>query len=264
MDRLGVTSVEPEDDIEALAAAAVFCRVAGEMAVPYPVTAALVRVDPDDDAVALVDPRDPLVDHGDVHDRWRVVAFNGDSWRGTPVRTSTGGSRMGRFVVPVRLGEPLLRVRRTVVALCLVFDAWRVLGTLSAALNLTKQHVGEREQFGAPLSRLQAVQFAVADAIVSVDGFEELAKYTLWRLATSPADSLVDALALRVVADNAARLVLRISHQLHGATGFCDEYNLSVLSLHAQPLLRLPCDSESTLAAFEQAVGHDGFASLFG
>ena len=54
------------------------------------------------------------------------------------------------------------------------------------------------------------------------------------------ADALADALALRLAAIEAADTVFRISHQLHGAMGFCDESTLSWISRYSQPLRRLP------------------------
>jgi hypothetical protein len=58
--------------------------------------------------------------------------------------------------------------------------------------------------------------------------------------------------------------VLRTSHQLHGAVGFCDEHDLSVLTRHAQPLLRLPFGLEATTERLIGATAALGFESLFG
>ena len=44
-----------------------------------------------------------------------------------------------------------------------------------------------------------------------------------------------DALALRMSAIEAAEIVFRVCHQLHGAVGFCDETTLSWLSRYSQP-----------------------------
>ena len=61
-------------------------------------------------------------------------------------------------------------------------------------------------------------------------------------------------LALRVHAIDIARAVLRTCQQLHGAAGVCDEYDISVLTRHIQPALRLPFGAERTAA--ELADGH--------
>ena len=55
-----------------------------------------------------------------------------------------------------------------------------------------------------------------------------------------------DALALRLAALEAAEVVFRVAHQLHGAIGFCDETPLSWLSRYSQPLRRLPLGLSAT------------------
>ena len=67
-----------------------------------------------------------------------------------------------------------------------------------------------------------------------------LAKYALWSVGTGRPEALDDALALRLAALEAAEVVFRVTHQLHGAIGFCDETTLSWLSRYSQPLRRLP------------------------
>jgi alkylation response protein AidB-like acyl-CoA dehydrogenase len=145
----------------------------------------------------------------------------------------------------------------------LTLTAWQTLGTLERALELAVEHVNTRHQFGGPLARFQAVQFQIADATVAVQSLRELAHFTLWRLWVAPLDRLVDALALRAHALESAHAVLRTCHQLHGAIGFCDEHDLSILSRHAQPLLRLSAGLEATTEQLMAAIDHTGFDSLF-
>ena len=63
---------------------------------------------------------------------------------------------------------------------------------------------------------------------------------------TARPDALADALALRMAAIEAAEVVFRVCHQLHGAVGFCDETTLSWLSRYSQPLRRLPLGLSAT------------------
>ena len=94
-------------------------------------------------------------------------------------------------------------------------------------------------------------------------GLEELAKYALWSVATGRPDAVEDALALRLAAIEAAEVVFRITHQLHGAIGFCDETTLSWLSRASQPLRRLPLGLSATRAALTARLGRRGLAGLF-
>jgi hypothetical protein len=132
-------------------------------------------------------------------------------------------------------------------ALGLVLRSWVLLGMLDRAIHLTVGYVKERQQFGQPLSGFQGVQFQLTEAEVERVGVEELAKHALWSGAEA------DALALRLAAIEAAEVVFRVGHQLHGAIGFCDETELSRLSRASQPLRRSPMGRSATLAALLRA-----------
>ena len=58
-------------------------------------------------------------------------------------------------------------------------------------------------------------------------------------------------------------VVFRITHQLHGAIGFCDETALSWLSRAGQPLRRLPLGPSATRAALTERLGRRGLSGLF-
>src|SRR5699024_8351415 len=121
-----------------------------------------------------------------------------------------------------------------------------------------------RVQFDKPLAAFQGVRFAVADASVAVRGLDELAKYTICRAEATPAPvRSADALVLRLKAVDTARQVLRTSHQLLGALGFCDESDISVLDRHTQPLIRLPLGGEGLALRLAPAVRDDHLETLF-
>ncbi|MGH9301398.1 MAG: acyl-CoA dehydrogenase family protein, partial [Acidimicrobiales bacterium] len=149
------------------------------------------------------------------------------------------------------------------VLLHLTLTAWQVLGTLERAVELAVGHVKDRVQFNKPLSAFQAVQFQLADASVAVTGLRQLCQFTLWRVATDPHAAIADALAVRLAALDSARTVLRTTQQLFGASGLCDEYDISILVRHVQPALRLPWGADHTAEHLARAVRQVGFDSLF-
>ena len=262
---LGIDEIDARDDADTLAAAAALCEAAGRVALPYPVPGVLLR-DGDGLPFAVVPDDRCRVDHGDLFDWWRVATLDG---RGRVALPHGGvfGSRLGPFVADLdpeggRAASADVAVL-TDVSLHLTLTAWQVLGTADRAVELAVEHVTSRIQFGKPLSAFQAVQFQLADAAVAVAGLRELAQFTLWRLAVAPGDTMVDALALRVHALDVARSVLRTCQQLHGAAGVCDEYDISVLTRHVQPALRLPCSAERAAAELATAIRRDGFEGLF-
>jgi Acyl-CoA dehydrogenase, C-terminal domain len=261
LDLLGALDLRVADDLDTALAGGELCRVAGRCALPYPVIAVLASGIHDRLPAALVDAVVPRADHGDLFPHWRLAAIDGAVWEGRPegppLRTELGAFVVDMVASTTDDPEPVD------VPMLLTLTAWQTLGTLERALELAVEHVNTRHQFGGPLARFQAVQFQIADATVAVQSLRELAHFTLWRLWVAPRDRLVDALALRAQALESAHAVLRTSHQLHGAIGFCDEHDLSILSRHAQPLLRLSAGLEATTEQLMAAVDHTGFDSLF-
>lgn len=263
---LGIDDLDPRRDAHSLAAGAALCEAAGRVALPYPVPAALLR-DTAGRPFAAVPVDRALVDHGDLFDEWRVAPLQGRastaSAQGAPL-----ASRLGPFVADLTRAadtavDTAVADMSTEIALHLALTAWQVLGTVDRAVELAVEHVTGRIQFGKPLAAFQAVQFQLADAAVAVAGLRELALFTLWRLAVTPDDSLTDVLALRLHALDVARPVLRTCQQLHGAAGVCDEYDISVLTRHVQPALRLPMSAERTATELATAIQRNGFEGLF-
>ena len=91
-------------------------------------------------------------------------------------------------------------------------------GLAESAVGQAVDYVISREQFGAPLAALPAVQAKLADAALTRDGLLLVA----WSLATPDADA-TEVLAW---AGGACREVTAIAQQAHGAIGFALESNL--------------------------------------
>jgi alkylation response protein AidB-like acyl-CoA dehydrogenase len=173
---------------------------------------------------------------------------------------------LGPFVVDLERegdGQQLTHESGIDVRYWLVLTSYSILGAADRAVELASEHVSNRIQFGKPIATFQAVQFMLADAAVAVAGLRELANFTLWRTAIVPEEAGPDALALRVHAIDVARSVLRTCQQLHGAAGVCDEYDISVISRHIQPALRLPFGAERSAALLADAIDTQGFVGLF-
>jgi hypothetical protein len=257
---LGANDLDVRADLDQFLAGAALCRVAGAVALPWPLVEELMAVD--GDRLALIDPAAARVDHGDLSGGWLGCTLDGEAYRlvaGAPRR-----AKLGPFVVPAQLGSQAAPVSGSEIARHLTLGAWRILGSLEAAVGQVVDHVKARTQFGQPLAEFQAVRFAVADAIVALRGLDELAKYTAWRLYAVPdARAAADATALRLHSVDAAVRVLRTCHQMLGAVGFCDEHDVSVFDRHLQPLLRLPVSAEALALRLVPAVRSGDFETLF-
>lgn len=247
---LGAWDLEVRSDPDGLEAGAALCRSAGYWALPYPVAERLA-------GVLVVAGNAPKAVIGGLDDDWTAVTLDGD--RSRVVRQTPTGPA---FVAVLELAA-LDTMAAADVALGLVLPCWTLLGMLDRALELTVSHVQLRRQFGRPLSAFQGVQFQLTDAEVERSGVDILAKQALWSIATGRGDALDDALALRLAAIDAAEIVFRVCHQLHGATGFCDETTLSWLSRHSQPLRRLPTGRSATQHHLTDRLGRRGLTGLF-
>ncbi len=240
---LGTWDLNACSDADELEAAAALCRSAGYWALPYPVAEILSRPgDLEVDGLSVVADVNPAAPVAGLDGRWAAVTVAGS--RGAVVGHGPAGPG---FVAPLELSAVDDR-GATDVALALVLPCWTLLGMLDRAMELTVAHVTMRKQFGSPLSSFQGVQFQLTDAEVERSGLDILAKHALWSVGTDRPEATNDALALRMSAIEAADVVFRVCHQLHGAVGFCDETTLSWLSRYSQPLRRLPLGLSATKA----------------
>ena len=265
---LGGLELDALADADQALAAFALCREAGRVALPYPVDSVAVRAG--GTAVVLVSPADPLVDHADLlGDRFGDLAAVDLAGAAYAARADGAplASRLAPFAVPVALAPATPGTAGGAVAdaatMAWVLASATTLGYVEGALDLCVAHARDRHQFGQRIADFQAVQFQVADAVVAAAGLAELALFTVWRVTELGAGARTDALALRLHASDVARASLRIAQQLHGASGVCEEYDVSVLCRRVQTSLRIPVSSERVLDALVDATRHGGFASLF-
>lgn len=116
-----------------------------------------------------------------------------------------------------RLGE---RARVTAAAA----RALQIAGALEAVLDATVRFASEREQFGRPIGRFQAVQQQVAELAAETAAASIAADNAVALLGQPDLD--LAAAAAKVRAGIAATIGSRIAHQVHGAIGFTQEHSL--------------------------------------
>ena len=264
LEPLGLWELDVTCSPVELEAAAEACRVAGTVALPYPIAERLAG-GPDGPWATLVEgPGRALIAHGDLHGPWRALELAGQTFTVDGAGGELLGGRLAPFLgaVDVRsddeVDDPALAARVGTL------QSWWLLGVLQRAIEDTRVYLTEREQFGRPLSEFQALRFQLADMSVAVQRAEELGKYTLWSLARNePDEQVVDALALRQGLVQGADTVLRGTHQLHGAMGFCDETDVSILSRLSQSVRRLPVGEEDLAALLGTLMIDRGFRGPF-
>ncbi|GAA0999669.1 acyl-CoA dehydrogenase family protein [Acrocarpospora macrocephala] len=257
---IGLYDIDPRDGLDDAVAAAELCRVGGSHAVPFPLAGILLRTSPGT-PFALVDAQHPVIDHALAAGTWTAATLAGDLFDAEPV--TAVDSKIAPFAMTAKLrplaGTATVLDRR----LSLVLGAYHLLGIGQRALKLAIGHTKVRKQFGQPLSDFQMIRHSLADQSVGLEGLDLLCRFSLWSTFTDSSPSLVDALSVRLEAQRVVKHTLRVAQQLHGASGFADEYDISILVRHAQPGLRLPTDRGTTLALLRTAIEEYGFAGPF-
>ena len=107
----------------------------------------------------------------------------------------------------------------------------QIAGGGAAALDLAVQYASEREQFGRPLSKFQAIQHHLADlagVVASVDAISLAAceAYDQRGIRGSDRNAQFEIAAAKCRASEGVEKITRLSHQVHGAIGFTYEYGL--------------------------------------
>ncbi|MFC9981074.1 acyl-CoA dehydrogenase family protein [Gordonia sp. NPDC127522] len=259
---LGAFDLRPLEDPTELEAAAALCRASGMVALPYPVAERLCRITPELHGLIVVSDNGPAGPVADIDMTWLAVTIDG---YGHQAQARSGASipPTEGFTAQLDLDGPEIEVAARAIALGIVLPCWTLLGMMERAIDLTKRHALLREQFDRPLAHFQSVRFQLTDAEVEYRGVDTLARYALWSIQNHDDNALADALAVRLAAVEAADLVFRTAHQIHGATGFCDESTLSWLSRYSLSIRRLPFGRSETEALLTEQVGRRGIAGLF-
>ena len=109
-------------------------------------------------------------------------------------------------------------------------------GAMGQALALSVEHVNTRQQFGRPLGKFQAVQQSLAVMACEVRAVDAAAAAMAARLDAAGFDAAdFEIAAAKLRANRAVGIVTAIAHQVHGAIGFTQEYDLNRVTI---PLMR--------------------------
>lgn len=119
--------------------------------------------------------------------------------------------------------------RRAVEALILTVRAVQMASAIEAALNLSIAYVSDREQFGRPLSKFQAIQHqlavAASESAAATMAATQVAS-VLAQNADDPEKAWHEAVVAKVQIGHSVEAVTVPFHQVHGAMGYTQEYDL--------------------------------------
>ncbi|MBF6570360.1 MAG: acyl-CoA dehydrogenase [Candidatus Binataceae bacterium] len=115
--------------------------------------------------------------------------------------------------------------REQMLCRCAAVRALQMAEAAARALEISVEYAGQRKQFGKPIGGFQAIQHQLAAAAGEVASARVAAQQAYFALAAG--QNVVFACAIaKARANDAAGTVARIAHQVHGAIGFTQEYQL--------------------------------------
>lgn len=114
--------------------------------------------------------------------------------------------------------------------------AAQLIGAGQAMLDQSVAYAKQRTQFGRVIGSYQSIKHKLADVHIALELARPLVYGAALALADSAPDTARDVSAAKVAAADAALLSARSSLQTHGAIGFTQEHDLSLLLLRVQAL----------------------------
>lgn len=134
--------------------------------------------------------------------------------------------------------------------------AWEAIGQMHALIEMTRDHVTTRRQFGRPLSALQSVQHKLAEMWLWLS--EIRAMVSVASRFGAGEDPARTAMLVKTRTIQAVRYVSRQAVQLHGAMGVTEESQVGRLFCRLMAYEQLLGDSGETLKAYAGSVVADG------
>lgn len=206
-------------------------KVAGQYAVPLPLAEMLLanRWLADDGAFVTIGQGDA---QGAVEVPWgravdKVISLSGDGTAHllTDLTVDEGANVAGEPRDRVRAGSSTpLDIAEDASILLALCRAVQMAGGLTRALSLSLDYVSEREQFGRPISKFQAIQHHMAVMAAETAAAIRAADAGLAGIGSERMLEEVAAAKARV--GEAVGVVAELAHQVHGAMGYTHEHQL--------------------------------------
>ncbi len=117
-----------------------------------------------------------------------------------------------------------------------LITAAQLIGAGQAMLDGAVAHAKQRSQFGRVIGSYQAVKHKLADVHIAIELARPLVYGAAVSLGGGSSDAARDVSAAKAAAGDAALLSARSSLQTHGAIGYTQEHDLSLLLLRVQAL----------------------------
>jgi hypothetical protein len=133
-------------------------------------------------------------------------------------------------------GEPRLADVARAYEFGALTTAAQLVGAGQALLDASVEYAKQRSQFGKVIGTYQAIKHKLADVHIAIELARPLVYGAALSLAGGAPETARDVSAAKVAASDAALLAARSALQTHGAIGFTQEHDMSLLLLRVQAL----------------------------
>ena len=117
-----------------------------------------------------------------------------------------------------------------------LITAAQLIGAGQAMLDGSVEYVKQRSQFGRVIGSYQAIKHQLANVHIAIEMARPLVYGAALSLGTGSSDTARDVSAAKAAAADAGLLSARTALQTHGAIGYTQEHDLSLLILRVQAL----------------------------
>jgi alkylation response protein AidB-like acyl-CoA dehydrogenase len=100
------------------------------------------------------------------------------------------------------------------------------IGTAQQALNIAKEYMQEREQFGKPIAAFQGLQFKLADMATELVAARQLVRLAAYKLDQNDSEKTAYCAMAKRFATDIGFKVCDAALQIHGGYGYIKEYPL--------------------------------------
>jgi 3-oxocholest-4-en-26-oyl-CoA dehydrogenase beta subunit len=110
-----------------------------------------------------------------------------------------------------------------------VLQTATIVGAARHVLEMTNQYAKDRQQFGSPIGRYQAVQYLVSDILIDLHRADLLARQAAFRIDAGMSFARQAAIAV-AFGKRAAAHLHRQAHEVHAGVAFIVEHDLTLYS----------------------------------
>jgi alkylation response protein AidB-like acyl-CoA dehydrogenase len=165
-----------------------------------------------------------------------LVAGDGEVRDGAAAEKHESVDPARRLFDVTAVGEPQKADTARAFEFGALATAAQLIGAGQAMLDASVEYAKQRSQFGRVIGSYQAIKHKLADVYIAVELARPLVYGAALSLADGSPDTARDVSAAKAAASEAALLSARSSLQTHGAIGFTQEHDLSLLLLRVQAL----------------------------